>query len=46
VARNNESLRSRLLDVWQDLDRDAEARCVVLNVAGDTLSGRGDFAFR
>lgn len=41
----NESLHSQLLDVWHDLDRDAEARCVVLTGAGDTFSGGGDFAF-
>jgi enoyl-CoA hydratase len=41
----NESLHSQLLDIWHDLDRDAEARCVVLTGAGDTFSGGGDFAF-
>jgi enoyl-CoA hydratase len=41
----DESLHSRLLDVWHDLDRDADARCVVLTGAGTTFSGGGDFAF-
>ena len=39
------ALHSRLLDVWQELDRDADARCVVLTGAGRTFSGGGDFAF-
>ena len=41
----DESLHSQLLDVWHDLDRDADARCVVLTGAGATFSGGGDFAF-
>lgn len=39
------ALHSRLLDVWQELDRDADARCVVLTGAGQSFSGGGDFAF-
>jgi enoyl-CoA hydratase len=31
--------------VWRDLERDSEARCVVLTGAGKTFSGGGDFAF-
>lgn len=39
------ALHTQLLDVWHDLDRDADARCVVLTGAGKTFSGGGDFAF-
>jgi enoyl-CoA hydratase len=41
----NATLHHKLLDVWRDLERDAEARCVVLTGAGKTFSGGGDFAF-
>ncbi len=41
----DESLHRQLLDVWHDLDRDTDARCVVLTGAGATFSGGGDFAF-
>ncbi|MGA3255482.1 MAG: enoyl-CoA hydratase/isomerase family protein, partial [Mycobacterium sp.] len=41
----DESLHCQLLDVWHDLDRDTEARCVILTGAGTTFSGGGDFAF-
>ena len=39
------ALHRRLLDVWHELDRDTEARCVVLTGAGRAFSGGGDFAF-
>jgi enoyl-CoA hydratase len=39
------ALHRRLLDVWHELDRDANARCVVLTGAGRAFSGGGDFAF-
>jgi enoyl-CoA hydratase len=39
------ALHSQLLDIWRDLDRDADARCAVLTGAGGTFSGGGDFAF-
>jgi enoyl-CoA hydratase len=39
------ALHRRLLDVWHELDRDPEARCVVLTGAGRAFSGGGDFAF-
>ncbi|PQM47674.1 enoyl-CoA hydratase/isomerase family protein [Mycobacterium talmoniae] len=39
------ALHHRLLDVWHDLDRDPDARCVILTGAGQTFSGGGDFAF-
>ena len=35
----------RLADVWRELDRDPEARCVVLTGAGTVFSGGGDFSF-
>jgi len=38
-------LHHQLLDVWTDLDRDPDARCVVLTGAGEIFSGGGDFAF-
>jgi enoyl-CoA hydratase len=38
-------LHRRLLDVWRELDRDADARCVVLTGSGRAFSGGGDFAF-
>ncbi|MBB3602840.1 enoyl-CoA hydratase [Mycolicibacterium sp. BK556] len=38
-------LHRQLLDVWHELDRDADARCVVLTGAGRVFSGGGDFAF-
>jgi enoyl-CoA hydratase len=41
----DQALHAKLLDVWHDLDRDAEARAVVLTGAGKTFSGGGDFAF-
>jgi enoyl-CoA hydratase len=41
----DESMHSQLLDVWHDLNRDTDARCVVLTGAGTTFSGGGDFAF-
>jgi enoyl-CoA hydratase len=39
------TLHQRLLDVWRELDRDPDARCVVLTGAGRAFSGGGDFAF-
>jgi enoyl-CoA hydratase len=39
------ALHRRLLDVWHELNRDPEARCVVLTGAGRAFSGGGDFAF-
>ena len=39
------TLHRRLLDVWQELDLDPGARCVVLTGAGRAFSGGGDFAF-
>ena len=39
------TLHHKLLDVWRELERDTEARCVVLTGAGKTFSGGGDFAF-
>jgi enoyl-CoA hydratase len=46
-ARNiiDAALHRQLLDVWHELDRDPEARCVVLTGAGQTFSGGGDFSF-
>jgi enoyl-CoA hydratase/carnithine racemase len=41
----NETLHHRLVDVWRELDRDPEARCVVLTGAGSAFSAGGDFAF-
>lgn len=39
------ALHHQLLDVWRDLDRDPQARCVILTGAGEIFSGGGDFAF-
>jgi enoyl-CoA hydratase len=41
----DEALHTQLLDIWRDLDRDPDARCVILTGAGETFSGGGDFAF-
>ncbi len=38
-------LHAQLLDVWHSLDRDVDARCVILTGAGETFSGGGDFGF-
>jgi enoyl-CoA hydratase len=38
------AMHRRLLDVWHELDRDPEARCVVLTGSGRTFSGGGDYA--
>ena len=37
-------LHRRLLDVWHELDRDRDARCVILTGAGRIFSGGGDFS--
>jgi enoyl-CoA hydratase len=38
------ALHRRLLDVWHELDRDPDARCVILTGSGRTFSGGGDFS--
>jgi enoyl-CoA hydratase len=39
------AMHRRLLDVWHELDRDRDARCVILTGSGRTFSGGGDFSF-